>query len=45
MQIIGIKMWRKQCKERAEWKRIGEKGVVMPVKEEERGNNTFCQKT
>ena len=22
MQIIGIKGWRKQCKERAEWKRI-----------------------
>ena len=25
MQIIGIKVWRKQCKERAEWKRITEK--------------------
>jgi hypothetical protein len=25
MQIIGIKGWRKQCKERAEWKRITEK--------------------
>jgi len=25
MQIIGIKGWRKQCKERAEWKRIIEK--------------------
>jgi len=24
-QIIGIKGWRKQCKERAEWKRITEK--------------------
>ena len=24
-QIIGIKVWRKQCKERAEWKRIAEK--------------------
>jgi len=24
-QIIGIKAWRKQCKERAEWKRITEK--------------------
>jgi len=40
MQIIGIKGLRKQCKERAEWKRITEKakthrGVVMPVKEEE----------
>ena len=25
MQIIGIKWWRKECKERAEWKRITEK--------------------
>jgi len=25
MQIMGIKPWRKQCKERAEWKRITEK--------------------
>jgi len=25
MQIIGIKGWRKQCIERAEWKRITEK--------------------
>jgi hypothetical protein len=25
MQIIGIRQWRKQCKERAEWKRITEK--------------------
>jgi hypothetical protein len=25
MQIIGIKGWRKQCKERAEWKRVTEK--------------------
>jgi len=35
-----MKGWRKQCEERAEWKRITEKaknpqGVVMPVKEEE----------
>jgi len=22
MQIMGIERWRKQCKERAEWKRI-----------------------
>jgi hypothetical protein len=22
MQIMGIRQWRKQCKERAEWKRI-----------------------
>jgi len=40
MQITGIKGWRKQCKERAEWKRITEKatkpiGVVMPLKEED----------
>jgi hypothetical protein len=25
MQIIGERRWRKQCKERAEWKRITEK--------------------
>jgi hypothetical protein len=25
MQIMGKKRWRKQCKERAEWKRITEK--------------------
>jgi hypothetical protein len=25
MQIIGIRRWRNQCKERAEWKRITEK--------------------
>ena len=25
MQIMGIKQWRNQCKERAEWKRITEK--------------------
>jgi hypothetical protein len=25
MQIIGIRRWRKQCKERAEWRRITEK--------------------
>jgi len=25
MQIIGIKRWRKRCKERAEWKRLTEK--------------------
>jgi len=25
MQIMGIRWWRKQCKERAEWKRIIEK--------------------
>jgi hypothetical protein len=25
MQITGIERWRKQCKERAEWKRITEK--------------------
>jgi len=24
MQIMGIRWWRKQCKERAEWKRITE---------------------
>jgi hypothetical protein len=25
MQIMGIRRWRKQCTERAEWKRITEK--------------------
>jgi hypothetical protein len=25
MQIMGIRRWRKQCKGRAEWKRINEK--------------------
>jgi hypothetical protein len=25
MQIMGIRWWRNQCKERAEWKRITEK--------------------
>jgi len=25
MQIIGIKRWRKQCKERGQWKTITEK--------------------
>jgi hypothetical protein len=25
MQITGIRRWRRQCKERAEWKRITEK--------------------
>jgi len=25
MQIMGIRRWRNQCKERAEWKRISEK--------------------
>jgi len=25
MQIIGVKGWRKQCKKRAEWKRITDK--------------------
>jgi hypothetical protein len=24
-RIMGIRRWRKQCKERAEWKRIAEK--------------------
>ena len=28
MQIIGIKGWRKQCKGRAEWKRITEKTKI-----------------
>ena len=40
IQIMGIRGWRKLCKERAEWKKITEKAktpqwVVTPVKEEE----------
>jgi hypothetical protein len=39
-QIVGVRRWRKQCEERAEWKRITEKvkthsGLLTPVKEEE----------
>jgi hypothetical protein len=25
LQIIGVRRWRKQCEERAEWKKITEK--------------------
>ena len=25
LQIMGVRRWRKQCEERAEWKRITEK--------------------
>ena len=25
LQIMGVKRWRKQCEERAEWKKITEK--------------------
>jgi hypothetical protein len=40
IQIMGIRGWRKLCKESVEWKKIAEKAknpqwVVMPVKEEE----------
>jgi len=28
MQIMGIRQWRKQCKERAEWNRINEKAKM-----------------
>jgi len=31
LQIIGINGWRKQCKERAEWKRITEKQTNRTV--------------
>jgi len=27
--IIGIRRWRKQCEERAEWKRITEKAETL----------------
>jgi hypothetical protein len=29
MQIMGIRWWKKQCKERAEWKRITEKAKTL----------------
>jgi hypothetical protein len=32
---MGVRRWRKQCQERAEWKKITEKWVVTPVKEKE----------
>ena len=40
LQIMEVRQWRKQCEERAEWKKITEKAknpqwVVTPVKEEE----------
>ena len=43
MQIMRIRRWRKQCEERAKWKRITVKAknshwLVMPVKEERRKN-------
>jgi hypothetical protein len=43
IQIMGIRGWRKLCKERAEWKRITEKAknpqwVVTPEEEEEEWN-------
>ena len=28
IQVMGIRRWRKQCKERAEWKRITEKAKI-----------------
>jgi hypothetical protein len=28
MQIMGIRRWRNQCKERAEWKRINDKAKI-----------------
>jgi hypothetical protein len=31
MQIMGIRLWRNQCKERAEWKRITEKAKTHSV--------------
>jgi len=39
MQIMGIRRWRKQCEERAEWKKITEKAknpqwIEKPAKEE-----------
>jgi hypothetical protein len=39
LQIMGVRRWKKQCEERAQWKKITEKAktpqwVVTPVKEE-----------
>jgi len=25
LQVMGVRLWRKQCEERAEWKKITEK--------------------
>ena len=41
IQIMGIRRRRKLCKEREEWKKITEKWVVTPVKEEEDDNHTL----
>ena len=40
LQIMGVRRWRKQCEERAEWKKITEnpQWVVTPVKEEVTGS-------
>jgi len=41
---MGVRRWRKQCEERAEWNKITEKAkknpqlFVTPVKEEKRRN-------
>ena len=45
IERMGIRVWRKLCKERTEWKRITEKAktqqwVVTPVKEERRRNRS-----
>jgi hypothetical protein len=39
MKIMGIRRWRTQCKERAEWKKITE-WVVTSVKEDEEYEST-----
>jgi hypothetical protein len=28
LQIMGVRQWRKQCKERADWKKITEKAKI-----------------
>jgi len=31
LQIMGVRRWRKQCKERAQWKKITEKALQSTV--------------
>jgi hypothetical protein len=41
MQIMGIRRWRKQCKEGAEWKRITEKAKTHSGLQEEEEEELF----
>jgi len=31
LQIMGVRRWRKQCEERAQWKKITEKAKIHSV--------------